>query len=66
MTLNTVTDMRWLILECKGMRAISQKKGKKRLKKGKLFESLGKNVQNLKISFKKAGDCMRLLHTINC
>ena len=48
------------------MRAISQKKGKKRLKKGKLFESLGKNVQNLKISFKKAGDCMRLLHTINC
>ena len=66
MTLNTVTDMRWLILECKGMRAISQKKGKKRLKKGKLFENLGKNVQNLKISFKKAGDCMRLLHTINC
>ena len=34
------------------MRAIFQKKGKKMLKKGKkgkLFENLGKNVQNLKI-----------------
>ena len=33
------------ILESKGMRAIFQKKDKK----GKIFENLGKNVQNLKI-----------------
>ena len=43
-------------LESKDMRAIFQKKGKKRAKKflkkatqGKIFEKLGKNVQNLKI-----------------
>ena len=36
-------------LESKGMHAIFQKKGKKMLKKGKIFENLGKNVQNLKI-----------------
>ena len=37
----------------------------KKLKKkgGKIFENLGKNVQNLKIFWKKAGDCMRLSHT---
>ena len=28
------------------------------LKKGKIFENLGKNVQNLKIFQKRAGDCM--------
>ena len=33
------------ILESKGMRSIFQKKGKK----GKIFENLGKNVQNLKV-----------------
>ena len=33
------------ILESKGMRAIFQKKDKKRAKKGKIFENLGKNVQ---------------------
>ena len=40
------------ILESKGMRAIFREganKGKKMLKKGKLFENLGKNVQNSKI-----------------
>ena len=28
--------------------------------KGKIFENLGKNVQNLKIFWKRAGDCMLL------
>ena len=35
-------------LEGKGMSAIFQKKSKKMLKKGKIFEDLYKNVQNLK------------------
>ena len=38
-----------VILESKEMGAIFQKKGNKMLKKGKIFENLGKNVQNLKI-----------------
>ena len=29
-----------------------------KVKKGKTFENLGKNVQNLKIFLKRAGDCM--------
>ena len=33
---------------------------------GKIFESLDKNLQNLKIFLKRAGDCMQLLHAINC
>ena len=37
------------VLERKGMRAILQKKGKKWAKKGKIFENLGKSVQNLNI-----------------
>ena len=37
------------ILESKGMHAVFQKKGGKMLKKGKIFENLGKNVQNFKI-----------------
>ena len=47
------------VLESKGMRSIFQKKGKngqkkankcqKRAKKAKIFQNLGKNVQNLKI-----------------
>ena len=44
------------ILGSNGMRAILQKKGKKMAKnvkkgqkKGKIFENLGKNVQNLEI-----------------
>ena len=37
------------ILESKGMPAIFQKKGKKRVKKSKIYETLGKNVQNSKI-----------------
>ena len=37
------------ILESKGMDAIFQKNGKTRTKKGKIFENLVKNVQNLKI-----------------
>ena len=42
-------DMTGPILESKGMCAIFQKKSKKRAKKSKIFENLGKNVQNLKI-----------------
>ena len=42
--------MTWPVLESKGMREIFQKKRvKKKGKKGKIFETLGKNVQNLKI-----------------
>ena len=45
------------ILESKGMHVIFQKKGKKkgqkdvkkRAKKGKIFQNLGKNLQNLKV-----------------
>ena len=33
---------------------------------GKIFEDLGKNVQNLKILWKRAGNCMRQLHAIHC
>ena len=36
-----------------------QKKDKKVLRKGKIFENLGKNEQNLKTFWKKAGDCVR-------
>ena len=49
------------ILESKDMCAIFQKKGRKMLKttkKGKTFENLGKNVLNLKIFLKRAGDCV--------
>ena len=49
------------------MRTIFQKNCKKdqkiEKKGGKIFENLGKNVQNLKIFWKKAGDCVRLSHT---
>ena len=54
------------ILESKGMHTIFQKKGKKMFKKGKIFENLGKNKQNLKIFWKRAGECVRLSHAINC
>ena len=57
------------ILKSKVIQASFQKKGKKgqkMLKKGNLFENLGKNVQNLKIFLKRAGDCVRLSHAINC
>ena len=47
------------ILESKGMRAICEKKGKKMLKKGKVVENLGENVQNLKIFRNRAGDYVR-------
>ena len=42
-------NMTGSILESKGMRAIFQKKGKKKGKKGKIIENWGKNIQNLKI-----------------
>ena len=29
------------------------------LKKGKILENVGKNIQNLKISLKRADDCMQ-------
>ena len=35
-------------------------------KKSKIFENLGKNVQNLKHFEKRAGDCVGLSHTRNC
>ena len=53
------------ILESKDMHATFQKKGKKG-KKGKIFENLGKNMHNLKIFWKRAGDCVRLLYPLNC
>ena len=52
------------ILESNIMRTIFQKRGVrakkclKRAKKGKIFEKLGENVQNLKIFLKMVGDCM--------
>ena len=52
------------ILERKGMCGIFQKKRAK--KKGEILENLGKNVQSLKIFWKKASDCVWLLHAINC
>ena len=48
----------WLILESKGMHSTFQKKGKK----GKIFENLGKNVQNLRIFWERAASCMQLSH----
>ena len=50
-----------LILESKGMSAIF----KKRAKKGKIFETFGKNVQNSKIFWKRAASCVRLWHAWN-
>ena len=38
------------------------KKGQQYVKKGKIFENLGKNVQNLKIFWKRAGGCVQLSH----
>ena len=58
------TDDAGPILESKGMGPIFQKKKKRGTKKGKIFENLGKNVQNLKIFWKREDDCVRLLHTI--
>ena len=46
------------ILESKGRHAIFQKKDK-------IFENLGKNVQNLKIFRKRAASCMQLSHAWN-
>ena len=49
------------ISESKGLHhPIFQKKGKmeqKNVKKGKIFENLGISVQNLKILWKREGDC---------
>ena len=38
-----------LIIESKSMGVIFQKKGKEMLRRGKIFDNLGKNAQNLKI-----------------
>ena len=47
--------------ESKGIDVIfHKKKGKKMLIKGKIFGNLGKNVRDLKIFWKRAGDCVRL------
>ena len=50
------------ILEGKGMRAIFSEKGQKSAKK---IENLGKNVQNLKIFWKRATLCERISHAWN-
>ena len=47
------------ILESKGMHIIFQEKGTKILKRWKILENLGKNVQNLKIFWKRAGKCIQ-------
>ena len=44
------------ILESKGMRVIFQRKEQKNFKKGKIFENLGKNIQNFKVYWKSAGN----------
>ena len=48
------------ILESEGIHAIFQKKGKKikakNVKKDKIFENLDKNVENLKVFWKRADD----------
>ena len=54
------------ILESTGINAIFQKKSKKMLKKGEIFENLHKNIHNFKIFWNRAGDCLQLLHAINC
>ena len=54
------------ILESKGMHAVFWKKGKNIFRKGKVFKNLGKIVQNLKVFWKRAGDCMQLLEAMNC
>ena len=52
-------DLIQALLEIKGMHAVFRKRAKKKtLKKGKIFEILGKNIQKLKIFWKKAGDCL--------
>ena len=38
---------------------------RKRVKKGKIFENLGKKAQSLRIFWKRAGGCMQLPHSIN-
>ena len=47
------------------MYVVFQKKGEK-CEKGQIFENLVENVQDLKIFLKTAGDCMQILHAINC
>ena len=50
------------ILERKGMDVIFFRKRAKKAKKGKIFENLGKNLQNFKIFLKRVASCMRLSH----
>ena len=50
------------ILDSKDVPAISQKKVQK---KGKIFENLGKNLQNLKMFWKGAASCLPLSHVWN-
>ena len=48
------------------MHVIFQKKGKKRAKKGKIFEKLSKNSKKIEFFLKKkTGDYMQLSHVIN-
>ena len=42
------------------------KKCLKRAKKSRIFKNFGKNAQDLKIPWKRAGVCVRLLSAINC
>ena len=58
-------DISGSILESKSMHAIFRKRAKKRVKKSKIFENLGKNVQNLEIFWKRAASCVQLSHAWN-
>ena len=44
------------ILENKGVGVIFQKRGKEMLKKGKIFDNLGKTLQNLRSFIQREGD----------
>ena len=64
--LSTIWTVSRAYSRSKNIHAIFQKEGKNLLKKGKIFENLGKNVQNSKIFWKRAGDYVQLSQAINC
>ena len=57
------------VLESRDMRMIFHRKDKKILKKGKNGQNVwkfGKKYTKFQNILKRAGDCMQLLHGINC
>ena len=57
------------ILQSKYMRAIFGKKGKSRaknVKKGQNIWQFGQKCTKFENNLKRAGDCVRLSHAINC